>query len=473
MVGSEAWPFAKTGGLGDVLGALPKALARLGHDVDVLIPHYRVAQGGESVATLTVDDQGRRVPVTVSEVTSDGVRTLLVEHREYFDRDEIYGAGGADYPDNAVRFAFLARAAVAWLRDHAGYEVVHGHDWQAGLVPALLAPRSGSRRRAPRTVFTIHNLAYQGLFDASWLPALSLDPALTGMDGTEYWGQVSFLKAGVVFASRLTTVSPTYAREIQGPELGFGFDGLFRQRSSDLVGILNGIDYDQWDPARDRYLPEPFDAAHLTGKASAKRAVLEQFGFVVDRAALERPLVGMVSRMVDQKGFDLLAALGDRLLATGAGFVLLGTGEPRYEAFWREMAARHPDRVRVHVGFDEALAHLVEGGADVFLMPSRFEPCGLNQMYSQRYGTVPVVHATGGLRDTVRPFDPGTGEGTGFAFEAYTAEALLAALGSALRVYPDRDVWHRIQRAGMAQDFSWDRSARQYATLYAGARTLD
>jgi len=272
-----------------------------------------------------------------------------------------------------------------------------------------------------------------------------------------------------VFSRAITTVSPTYAREIQTPELGFGFDGLLRERAADLSGILNGIDYHHWDPERDPHLPVPFSAAQLGGKAAAKRRVLERYGLPLTRETLARPLVGMISRLVDQKGFDLLASLADQLPRLDATFVLLGSGERRYEDLWLGLASRYPDRIGAQVDFDERLSHLIEGGADLFLMPSRFEPCGLNQMYSLRYGTVPVVRATGGLFDTVQNFDPRTGEGNGFRFDDYTPQALLDTLRWALGVFEDRVTWARIQQAGMRQDNSWDASARQYVKVYERA----
>ena len=461
MVASEALPFAKTGGLADVLGSLPRALVRLGHDVDVLMPKYRGVPAGDAAGTVRVALGGGPATAAVSAVRSDGVRTLFVDAPAYFDREGLYGEGGTDYADNAERFAFLARAAAAWAGSTPAYDVVHAHDWQAGLVPVLIPGQP--------TVFTIHNLAYQGVFDAVWLPRLGLGPELMRLDGLEYWGQMSFLKGGIAFSRMVTTVSPQYAREIQTPELGFGFDGILKSRADRLVGILNGIDYDQWDPLRDRYLPEPFTASNLKGKTAAKRAALKRFGLTATKERMARPLVGMVSRMVDQKGFDLLAALASDLPALDATFLVLGTGERRYETLWRDLAARHAGQIGVRVGFDEALAHLIEGGADLFLMPSRFEPCGLNQMYSLRYGTVPVVRATGGLRDTVRNVDA-AGEGTGFTFEEYSAAALLRTLRAALETYRDQARWTRIQRAGMTQDFSWDRSAREYVTVYERAR---
>jgi len=472
MVASEAMPFAKTGGLADVVSALPRALVRLGHAVDVVIPRYRGITAGDRVARVAVPLGTSVTDADIYAVTSAGVRTLFVDHPAYFDRECLYGVGNEDYADNAARFAFLARAAVEWAAA-AGerYAVVHAHDWQTGLVPLLLrhTMAGAAAFRGVPAIFTIHNLAYQGLFETSWLPRLGLEWELLHVDAIEFWGRISFLKAGIVFGSRITTVSPQYAREIQTPEFGFGFDGILRSRSAHLSGILNGIDYDEWDPARDRHLPVPYDASRLDGKDAAKRLVLELVGLPADDEGRRRPLVGMISRLVDQKGFDLLADLGDELPRLDASFVLLGSGERRYEDVWRNLAARHPQRIAVRIGFDEAMAHRIEAGADVFLMPSRFEPCGLNQMYSLRYGTVPVVCATGGLCDTVRNVDPATGEGTGFTFGDCSPPALLAALRRALDAYRHRPVWRRIQAAGMAQDFSWESSARQYAALYERA----
>ncbi len=443
------------------------------------MPRYRGITAGEPAGQVTVRLGGQ---VSEAGIWIDArepppsaphghVRIVFVDHPAYFDRDFLYGTAGQDYPDNPERFAFLAVAALEWAAstDHH-FDIVHGHDWQAGLVPVLLrtgrAPAAIARTPA---VFTIHNLAYQGVFDASWLPRLGFGWDLMRIDALEYWGRISYLKGGLMFSRAITTVSPRYAREIQTPVYGFGFDGILRYRTGDVVGILNGIDYDQWDPARDPNIPEPYDADNIAGKRAAKRAVLETYGLRTDETAMARPLVGLISRLVDQKGFDLIAEIADELAQLDASFVLLGTGDRRYEDLWLGLAARHPDRIGAKIGFDEPLAHMIEGGADLFLMPSRFEPSGLNQMYSMRYGTVPVVRAVGGLDDTVRNYNPRTGEGTGFSFQDYTAQALLNTLRWALEVFGDRATWQRIQRAGMTEDFSWDASARQYVKIYERA----
>ncbi len=472
MVASEAAPFAKTGGLADVVSSLPRALARLGHTIDVVMPRYGGISAGARIARLAVPDVDGTVDVDLHAVEDGRVRFVFVDYPRYYGRERLYGVGSDDYPDNAARFALLARAALAWAAEAAGerYAVVHAHDWQAGLVPVLLkrGAAAGALHGAA-AVFTIHNLAYQGLFDASWVARLGLNPDLLAPDALEYWGRISFLKGGILFSRCITTVSPQYAREIQTPEFGFGFDDILRSRSHDLIGILNGIDYDQWDPARDPHLPVPYDASRLDGKDAAKRHLLELVGLPAGDEDRRRPLVGLISRMVDQKGFDLLAELAGELPRLDAAYVLLGTGERRYEEVWQTLAARHPDRIAVRIGFDEAMAHRIEAGADLFLMPSRFEPCGLNQMYSLRYGTVPVVRATGGLADTVRDVDPATGEGTGFTFKEASSGALLAAVRRALETYRNRAVWRGIQLAGMRQDVSWDAPARQYAGLYERA----
>lgn len=472
MVASEVTPYSKTGGLADVTGALPRALARLGHDVDVVVPAYRqtpVPDVPQVPLRVLVGASVHEAAVSVFPVS--GVRIVLLHHPGFFNRASLYGEAGTDYSDNPERFAFLARGALEWAATHGqGYDVVHAHDWQTGLVPVLLRHAFAAHPafRQATTVHTVHNLAYQGTFDASWLPRVGLGWGMFRPDALEYWGRISYLKGGIMFSHKLTTVSSRYAQEIQTPEYGCGFDGILKSRAADLTGIVNGIDYDEWDPMRDPHLVEPFDASTLERKAATKLEVLREFG-VMSPQAVERPLVGLVSRLVDQKGFDLISDIAEALPGLGATFVLLGTGETRYESFWRDLAARYPTQVGVHIGFDEARAHRVEGGADLFLMPSRFEPCGLNQMYSSRYGTLPVVRAVGGLADTVENLDIATGEGTGFAFEAYSAEALLDTLKWALATYRDRRQWQRMQVAGMARDFSWDRSAREYVKVYGRA----
>jgi starch synthase len=466
MVASEAAPFAKTGGLADVAGALPLALGRLGHSVTVVVPRYRGVEAGEECGTADLMLGGRGFEVRYDRLTSgDKVTFVFVEVPEFYDREALYGIGSDDYADNDVRFAMLARAAVEYARRFAGatFSLVHAHEWQSGLVPVYLGGQLPC-------VFTIHNLAFQGLFPPAALSRIDVPPHLFTREGLEYWGQVSYLKAGINYSDWITTVSPRYAKEILTDEYGFGFDGILSARKDVLSGILNGIDAGVWDPQRDRFLPAPFGPDDLSGKLKAKAALLRAFRLPAEASALDRPLVGLVSRLTDQKGFDLIATALPQLLKLDANFVLLGNGETRYEEQWSTVSSEHPERVGVRIGFDESLAHLIEGGADLFLMPSRFEPCGLNQMYSLRYGTVPVVRATGGLDDTVVNYNERSGRGTGFKFAEYTAPALLRTMKRALKVFGDRKKWRALQLAGMRQDFSWDVSAREYVKVYRNVR---
>jgi starch synthase len=465
MIGSEAVPFAKSGGLADVLGALPQALARVGCEVAVAIPRYKGVDAGALIDTFTVGVGGFVRETRVFEAPlGRGARALLIDEPDLFGRDELYGVDGVDYPDNPRRFGFLVRAALELAaRQPHPPDIVHGHDWQAGLAPVYLKTAYARHPALTNTstVFTIHNLAYQGLAEPDWLPRLDLPWNLLSLDRMEYWGRVSLLKGGIMDASVITTVSPRYAKEIQTPELGFGFDGILRFRADDLVGILNGIDVDQWNPATDPHLPAAYDASDLSGKRICKLELLARYGLAPSAANL--PLIAMISRMVDQKGFDLIAALADRLPRLEASFVVLGTGEARYQDLWRTLALRYPDRIGARIGFDEGLAHLIEAGADLFLMPSQFEPCGLNQMYSLRYGTVPVVRAVGGLADTVQD------EVTGFVFQEHRPEALFRTLERALERCGNPARWVALQIAGMRQDYSWDRSAREYVKIYEKA----
>jgi starch synthase len=471
MIGSEALPFSKTGGLADVLGALPQALARLGWDVTLVVPRYRDSPEGEPIERFDMRVGGVSADIGVFESALGSARAVLVDEPTLYDRDHLYATEIGDYPDNARRFAVLVRAALEYaIRRNVRPTVVHAHDWQAGLAPVYLKTLFATHPllSGVRSVFTIHNMAYQGLFQPDWLPRLDLPWSLLGLEQLEYWGKISFLKGGINFADVVTTVSPQYAREIQTPVFGAGFDGILRRRAGDLVGILNGIDTAQWDPARDPYLPEPFSREDLSGKAASKAAVLQEFGLPADTGALRRPLIGMISRMVDQKGFDLIAAVSSELANLGAAFVVLGTGDPRYQDLWRHLAAEYPDRIAAYIGFDERLAHLIEGGADLFLMPSRFEPCGLNQMYSLRYGTVPVVRRVGGLADTVTDVDASGGNTrpNGFVFEDHTPDALLSVLRRALAYFENKSGWKALQEAGMSEDHSWDRSAGEYVKIY-------
>ena len=469
MVASEARPIATTGGLAEVLGGLPRALARLGHRVTVILPNYGKGPALEGEPEGAILDFGQhQQPVGFFETTlGDGINGVLVDAPELFRRPGLYGDARGDYPDNAYRFAVLSLAALEYVRRRGERpSVIHAHDWQAGLVPAyqkMLFSNDPTVGGVP-AVFTIHNMAFQGLFPASTLPAIGLPWDVLHVQAMEFWGQISFLKAGINFSERLTTVSPTYAREVLTPERGCGFDGVLARRRESLVGILNGIDTDRWNPATDTYLPAAYSARDLAGKAAAKRALLDSVNLPADAAALGRPLFGLVSRLTDQKGFDLLGTAMEDLLRLDATWILLGSGERRYEEDWVRLAARHPTRISTTIGFDDRLEHLIVAGADLFLMPSNFEPCGLNQMNSQRYGTPPIVHATGGLDDTVRDSSPGR---TGFKFAEYTPAALLEAVQRALQLYRRPGQWRKVQAAAMRRDYSWDGSALEYVKVYS------
>jgi len=470
LVGSEVLPFSKSGGLADVLGALPPALARCGWDVTVASPRYRGVDAGTLVDRMPIPLGGQSFDVGFYEAPmADGARALLIDVPELFDREGLYHVGNVDYVDNARRFALLAKAALEWAAQRGQpLGVVHAHDWQAGLVPVYLRTHYARHEilAGTPTVFTIHNLAYQGLFEPDWLPRLDLPWDLFAVERMEFWGRISFLKGGLNDANLITTVSRTYAQEIQTVESGCGFEGILTRRAGDLVGILNGIDVATWDPASDPHLPAAFSLEDLSGKRQAKVAVLSRYGLEAGERTLDRPLIGMISRMVDQKGLDLIAANADTLPQLDATFLVLGTGDARYQDMWRSLAARYPDRIGAVVGFDEGLAHLIEGGADAFLMPSRYEPCGLNQMYSLRYGTVPIVRATGGLADTVIDYGPRRRSANGIVFRDYTPEALMQALRRAIELYRQPQIWRGLQVAGMKQDHSWDQSAREYVKIY-------
>ena len=474
MVASEAHPFAKTGGLAEVVGSLPDALARLGHTVTIIVPRYRgVDTRGASAEPATVTIGGRTQDVTFYRVPlNSGVVAVLVDAPELFDREGLYGVANGEYGDNGWRFAVLSHAALDYIRLRAERpSIIHVHDWQTGLVPVFqkmhhsVDPIVGG---VP-VVFTIHNLAFQGVFPTAMLTSLGLGWEVLSLDAMEFWGQISYLKAGINFSERITTVSPTYAREILTPDGGAGFDGVLRRRAADLSGILNGIDVERWNPSADPYVPASFSAEDLSGKTQAKRALLEAVGLPADDEAMRRPVVGLISRMTDQKGFDLMSTALDGLMAPDATWVVLGSGDAHHEDTWRGLARQYPSKVSTTIGFDERLAHLIEAGADLFLMPSRWEPCGLNQMYSLRYGTIPVVRATGGLQDTVRDPDEGGGPATGFKFANYAGSELTAALHRALEAYRNPSNWNEMQRAGMREDHSWDASAREYVKVYRTA----
>ncbi len=480
LASSEAVPFSKTGGLADVVGALAKTLDALGHDVTLIVPdYYQLRQGAKNLPEITetglrfsVTMHSRQVSGTVNWATLPGtnVRVLLVRQPEYFDRRQIYMEHGHGYIDNCERFCFFSRAVLEISRQMVlRPDVIHCNDWQTGLIRrcSTVNTRQNAGLKKTATVMTIHNMAYQGRF---W----HLDMPLTGMDWKyfnlhqmEAWGDLNLLKTGLSFADQITTVSPTYAKEICEAEGGYGLDGLLRFRRKDLTGILNGIDDEVWNPETDSYLPAKYSVSNLSeGKPRCKthlqqRMKLPQLSHV--------PVFGMVSRMADQKGFDLVMGSAERLLNQKIQMVFLGSGEPSYEAQLRGLAGRYPEQVAVEIGFDESLSHQIEAGADAFLMPSRFEPCGLNQMYSQKYGTVPIVRRVGGLADSVVDLQSNPESATGFMFTDYSRDQFVETAERAIRTYGDRPTWERLMQNGMTSDFSWNRSAATYVDVYRKA----
>ncbi len=475
---SEAVPYSKTGGLGDVAAALPSALAARGHDVTLVLPYHslvwpehRLPHPERSGPFVTADLGERRVTgqLLTSVVPENGVRLVLVDQPAYFARRGLY-----DGADNCERYAFFSHAVIETCRLLGlNPDVVHANDWQTGLVPALLA--TGARERVPNlagtgSVFTIHNIAFQGDFPPEAMPGTGLDGRYFSWEYLEFFGRLNLLKAGVVLANEVTTVSPTYADEIRTERFGHGLDPVLRAKEDRLTGILNGVDLGTWNPTSDPMLDHHYDVDSASeGKAANKRELQTLLGLPVRD---DVPLFGMISRMTDQKGFDLIRDASAALLSLDAQFCFLGTGAEEFEQLVRRLAERAPEKVAATVGFDEALAHRIEAGSDAYLMPSSFEPCGLNQMYSQVYGTVPVVHRVGGLADTVvgaTEESLADGTATGVVFEHYTADGLLWAVHQTLKLFADRTTWSRLVRNGMTRDFSWAASAAKYETVYERA----
>ena len=464
MAASEAAPFVKTGGLADVLGSLPQALARNGHKISVVIPNFRGAAPADAVRIWEYMNAGaglNRFTATILRATRGGVDFYFVDIPFLYDREGIYSDKKGDYPDNHIRFAAFSQAVIGIARHIVRPDVIHCHDWQAALVPFYLRHylKNDPRLGHIKTLFTIHNLGYQGLFSDPYktLADIGIGPELFTVQNLEFFGNVNFLKAGLTASDALSTVSKGYAREIQTPEYGFGLDGVLRDRSGQLTGILNGVDYADWDPRVDRHIAAKYGPDDLSGKKACREALLEAFGLPADVS--DRPILGIVSRFAGQKGFDLLAEISGELLACDITLIALGTGEPQYEEFFLQLAEDLPWQARVKIGYDNRLAHMIEAGSDIFLMPSRYEPCGLNQIYSLRYGTPPVVRATGGLDDTIE-------EDTGFKFQEYTGGALLGAINQALQAFVDKPSWRHRMRRGMLKDFSWNASASEYSALY-------
>ena len=473
---SECVPFSKTGGLADVVGALPRALVALGHQVSVYLPRYRqtkLADPQTVVRSITIpfDDKHRFCSVVTAGTNMPaGIKFYFVDYPSYFDREALYGGPAGDYADNAERFALFSRAVLEASKVLGVPQVFHCHDWQSALVPVMLRTlyAEDPAFHDVATVFTIHNMGYQGLFPPDTLPLLMLPWDLLTMSKMEFFGQMNFLKGALVYSDYVTTVSKKYSQEIQTTEYGFGLEGVLRDRAATVTGILNGVDYDEWSPQTDKFITAKYSSQDLSGKLQCKQDLLYAFGIANVEAKV--PVIGIVSRFAAQKGFDLIAQIMDRLAREEMIVVALGTGDKPYEEMFQRLNKRFPNKIAAKVAFDNAIAHKIEAGADMFLMPSRYEPCGLNQIYSLKYGTVPIVRATGGLDDTIEPWDARTGKGTGFKFSDYTGEALLATIKQALLAYRDPSSWQTLMRNGMGRDFSWGASAREYGKIYERAR---
>ncbi len=468
---SEIIPFASTGGLADVGSALPRALLKQSVQVIRVMPYYRqVAEG-----PFALKDTGIRMDIPVgfrvyrAEVwmtEEPAPPTYFIRRDEFFDRSQLYSLPSRDYDDNFERFVFFQKAVVA-LIDAMNFkpDIVHCSDWQTGLVPLFMrhGMQGMGRHMTERIVFTIHNLAYQGIYPGSQYSMTNLPFSCFNMDSLEFYGNINCIKGGITASNVVTTVSRTYAQEIRTEEFGCGLHGLLARMGDRLIGIIHGADYSAWDPTRDVYLVKPYSADQLAGKRACKEDLIRIMGLQITQ---NTPLIGMVSRLVDQKGLDILAQAVGSMMELGIAMVLLGAGQEKYQALCREWAAKWPGRFAVRLGYDNPLAHKIEAGADIYLMPSRFEPCGLNQLYSLRYGTPPVVHATGGLEDTIEDIDSEGSKGTGFKFKAYTAEGLLGAVKRSLTLYSKPDIWSGIMKRAIQQDFSWERVGEEYLVLY-------
>jgi starch synthase len=473
LASSEIFPFAKTGGLADVAGALPKALKRTGVDVRVIMPKYK----GIEERGFPIKYTGYRVSCPVSQRVVDaeivesehnGIHVYLIDKEEYYYRDHLYATQDGDYIDNAERFIFFSKAIPEAVKA-TGFipDVLHCNDWQTALVPVFLKTLYKTDPLLSRiaTLFTIHNLGYQGLFWHIDWHLLNVGWEYFTPSYLEYYGKINFLKGGIVFSDILNTVSKKYSEEIQTPEFGAGLDGILRTRKADLYGIVNGIDYEEWSPEKDTHLPAHYSRNNLENKRACKAALQTAFGLPVNESV---PLISSISRLADQKGFDLIAEGLKTMLALGTQYILLGTGERKYHELFAALAEEHKGQFSLKIAYDNKLAHLIEAGSDMFLMPSLYEPCGLNQLYSLRYGTVPVVRGVGGLDDTIRD-DAADPSNTGFKFYKYTVEAMLEAVDRACRAYGDKQYWNSLIKRCMEQDFSWEKSAEEYRALYEKA----
>lgn len=470
----EAVPYVKTGGLADVAGALCKEYRKMKQEACIILPLYKRIKESQS----SLKDTGMKIKVPVGDrsiegrIFSDQSLNYFIECDEFFDRQELYGTPEGDYADNASRFVFFSKGILETCKAlNFKPDIIHCNDWQTGLVPLYLKTiyKADKYFKKTATILTIHNIGYQGLFPASEMPKTNLGWELFNPEGIEFYGKVNFLKAGIISANVLNTVSNTYAKEILLKEYSFGLDGVLRTREKDLYGVINGIDYEEWDPSRDEILPAHYSRNDLSGKAICKRELIRSLFKSDDPKAERMPLIGMVGRLSEQKGLDLVIQAIPELLSFGVKFAILGKGDEAFHRMFSEVAGKYKDKVSVTIGFDDTLAHMIYAGSDFFLMPSKYEPCGLGQLISQRYGSIPIARKTGGLLDTIQDYEPLTLKGTGFLFSDYTPSAMIDTIKRAFCVYTDRDKMNKMIVEGMKMDFSWKRSAQRYIELYNAA----
>lgn len=475
QIASEVVPFAKTGGLADVVGALPPHLEKLKHTVTIFLPLYKQVRNSniklfptDIRVTIQIGNESVTGHIWKSSLPANKTAVYLVECDQYYNRDDLYGTPQGDYQDNAARFIFFSQAVIGAIRDlKLQPDIIHCHDWQSALIPVYLKTlyQNDPTFRNTKTVFTIHNLAYQGVFWHWDMKLTGLPWELFNWRQLEFYGKLNFLKGGLVFADALTTVSPTYSKEIQTSELGCGLEGVLQERSRDLYGIINGVDYSTWNPQDDSLVPAHYSLTNLKGKATCKQTLQNKLKLPVSNV----PVVGMITRLAGQKGLDILLEIFMPLIKEDIQMVILGAGEEKYQNALKDICKRYPDKVSITIAFDNQLAHLITAGADMFLMPSHYEPCGLNQLYSMKYGTVPIVRQTGGLADTVVNYDETKNNiksATGFSFKNDTAADLLQTIRRAIKSYQDNKLWTKLIKNGMKQDFSWSKSAQEYHKLY-------
>lgn len=472
---SEVVPFSKTGGLADIAGSLPKTLSDLGNEVIIITPLYKMVRKSNP----DIKKLNKKIFVELGDKIIDGeifttkidknVTVYFIEKDEYYDRDALYGTALGDYKDNAERFIFFSKAVLSLLEElDFKQNIIHCHDWQTGLIPVLLKTieKDNPIFKKTKTVFTIHNLAYQGLFWHYDMHMTNLPWDVFNPQGIEFYGKMNLMKAGIVFADVINTVSKKYSKEIQTPEYGCGLEGVLKTRSKDLYGILNGVDYDIWNPEKDTYIIKNYSLKNLSGKYDCRKDLLNEYKLDIKDTT---PIIGIISRLADQKGFDIISKAIDEIMKMDLVLILLGTGDKRYHTLFQKISEKFPKKAGINIGFNIQLSHKIEAGSDFFLMPSHYEPCGLNQIYSLKYGTIPIVRGTGGLDDTIINFNPETKKGNGFKFYLYTPEALVSSIKKALSVYKNKKLFQTLIKNAMTCDFSWTKSAKEYVKLYQEA----